>query len=95
MCNTLVDECSERYGKTLTIQEKIKDLMEEAGFVDIVETKIKWPIGPWGATPKLKDIGRWNMTHWIEGLEGWSLALLTRVLGVSRPSIPCATQAWP
>ena len=90
-CNKLVIQCSEAFGKTLRIQENMRDLMEEAGFVDIVETKFKWPIGPWGATPKLKDVGRWNQTHWVEGLEGWTLAILTRVMGVSRPSIPRTT----
>lgn len=87
-CNKLVDECSERFGKTLKIQEKMKVLMEEAGFVDVVETKFKWPIGTWSDDQKSKDLGRWNMTHWYEGLEGWSLALLTRILGVSRLRSP-------
>ena len=86
-CNKLVERCDEAFGKTFLIQEKMRDLMEEAGFVDIVETKFKWPIGPWGTTPKLKDIGRWNMAHWLEGMEGWTLALLTRILGVSQPKI--------
>lgn len=88
VCNKLVEQCGEGFGKTLKIQEKMRDLMEEAGFVDIVERKYKWPIGPWGATPKLKDIGRWNMAHWMEGMEGWTLALLTRILGVRQPNIP-------
>jgi hypothetical protein len=82
------------FGKTFKIQEQMRDLVEEAGFVDIVEKKFKWPIGPWGADPKLKEIGRWNVIHWIEGMEGWSLALLTRHLGVSRP-LPWASKAWP
>lgn len=94
-CNQLVNQCGESFGKTLRIQEKMRDLMEEAGFVDIVETKFRWHIGAWGATPKIKDIGRWNLAHWIEGLEGWTLALMTRVLGVSGPSISVEDRLWP
>lgn len=93
-CNKLVDQCSDRYGKTMKIQEKMRDLMEEAGFVDIVETKFKWPVGLWGATPKMKDVGRWNMAHWMEGLEGWTLALLTRIMGVSQSNTAWANRAW-
>lgn len=79
----LVIECGVRFGKTMQIQEKMKNLIEEAGFVDVVEKTYKWPIGAWSNDPKLKDIGRWNLHLWKEGLEGWTMALLTRVMGVS------------
>ena len=32
----------------------------------------------------MKDIGRWNLLNWEEGMEGWVLASYTRVLKVSR-----------
>lgn len=80
----LAVESGVRFGKTMQIQEMMKDLIEEAGFVDVVEKKYKWPIGAWSNDQKLKDIGRWNMHHWKEGLEGWTMALLTRVMGVGR-----------
>lgn len=82
-CGRLAVESGVRFGKTMQIQEKMKNLMEEAGFVDVVEKKFKWPIGAWSNDQKLKDIGRWNMYHWKEGLEGWTMALFTRVMGVS------------
>ena len=53
------------------------------GFVDVVEKKFIWPIGPWSSDTKLKEIGRWNQRNWEEGLEGWVMALFTRMLGVS------------
>lgn len=55
----------------------------EAGFKDVTEKRYNWPVGPWSSDPKLKEIGKWNQYHWEEGLEGWSMALLTRVMGVS------------
>lgn len=58
-------------------------LIQEAGFVDVVEKKFKWPVGPWSSDPKLKELGRWNLLNWEEGMEGWAMALYTRQLGWS------------
>lgn len=80
----LAIESGERFGKTFQIQETMKDLITRAGFEDVVELKYKWPIGAWSTDQKLKDLGNWNMHHWNEGLEGWNIALLTRLMGVSR-----------
>jgi hypothetical protein len=55
----------------------------DAGFVDVVERRFKWPIGPWSSDSRLKEIGRWNLLNWEEGMEGWVIAPYTRVLGVS------------
>ena len=68
---------------TFKTLEYMKGWMEDAGFVDVVEKKFVWPIGPWARDPKLKDMGRWGERNWADGLEGWVLALYTRVLGVS------------
>jgi len=73
--------CGEKFGKTLQIKEKMKNFIEEAGFVDVVEKKFIWPIGGWADDKAMKDLGRWNLHHWEEGLEGWTMALLTRVMG--------------
>lgn len=82
-CSKLAIECGEKFGKTFLIQERMKDLITQAGFVDVVELKYKWPIGAWSTDQKLKDLGKWNMHYWNEGLEGWNIALLTRVMGWS------------
>lgn len=58
-------------------------MITSAGFVDVVEKRFKWPIGPWSSDPRLKEIGRWNLLNWEEGMEGWVIAPYTRVLGVS------------
>ena len=70
-------------GKTFEIAENMARLIREAGFVDVVEKRFKWPIGPWSSDPKMKEIGRWNLLNWEEGMEGWVMAAYTRVLGVS------------
>lgn len=75
-------EIGVRTGKTWEIAENMAGLMGEAGFVDIVEKRFKWPVGPWSSDERMKDIGRWNLLNWEEGMEGWALASHTRVLKV-------------
>lgn len=70
-------------GKTFEIAENMAGLMREAGFADVVEKRFKWPVGPWSSDPRFKELGRWNLLNWEEGMEGWTLAAYTRVLGVS------------
>ncbi|RDL31137.1 Uncharacterized protein BP5553_09926 [Venustampulla echinocandica] len=76
-------EAGDKFGKDLRIHEQVKGYLEEAGFEDVVDRAFKMPIGPWSKDPHLKQIGLWNQLHWQEGIEGWSMALLTRVLGWS------------
>ncbi|KAK4691553.1 hypothetical protein P7C71_g5468, partial [Lecanoromycetidae sp. Uapishka_2] len=80
-------ECSQKFGKPIDIQPFLKGNIEKAGFVDVVEKKIKWPVGDWPADPRLKDIGRWHAQHWVEGIELWSLRMLTQCLGWSHEDV--------
>ncbi|KAH8150183.1 uncharacterized protein LAJ45_05869 [Morchella importuna] len=54
--------------------------MEEQGFVNVRQRVFKIPTAPWPAPPALKEIGRQNLANLLEGMEGFSLALFTRVL---------------
>lgn len=83
LCDDFV-EVDRLTGKPFNIADTMANLMTEAGFVDVTEKVFKWPVGPWSSDPKLKEIGRWNLLNWEEGLEGWLLAPYTRVLGVRR-----------
>ena len=80
----LAIEASERFGKQINIQPHLKDMIIQAGFEDVKEFAYKWPIGEWPQDPRLKDIGGWNARHWMEGLETWTLRLLTQYMGVSQ-----------
>lgn len=75
-------DIAQKSGKTFEIAENMAGLITEAGFVDVVEKRFKWPIGPWSSDKRLKEIGRWNLLNWEEGMEGWCMAPYTRVLGV-------------
>ncbi|KAK4934069.1 hypothetical protein LTR28_010930, partial [Elasticomyces elasticus] len=76
-------EAGVRMGKSFSIAEDMPALIARAGFVDVAVKKYKWPVGPWSSDAKLKELGRWNLRNWEEGMEGWALALYTRVLGWS------------
>lgn len=76
-------KAGEAFGKTLTIVDESKDRMIAAGFTDVVEHRVKAPIGPWARDRHLKELGRFNRLQWEEGIEGWSMMQLTKLLGVS------------
>ena len=85
-CSDIAREASLKFGKNMTVAPLMKKMIEEAGFVDVIEKRYKWPVGEWPADHRLKEIGRWNVRHWVEGLEAWTLRLLTQYCGVSQPS---------
>ncbi|CAI6334924.1 unnamed protein product [Periconia digitata] len=68
-------------GMTFRTISLMKPLLVEAGFRDVVEHRYVWPIGPWPKDPKLKEIGRWGERNWLDGFEGWVMAIYTRILG--------------
>ncbi|PGH07447.1 hypothetical protein GX51_01748 [Blastomyces parvus] len=74
-------EVGERLGKTTTIIERQREEMEKAGFVDVTEVKLKMPLGPWPKDKMLKEVGKFYYLECLQGLDGWALAFLTRVMG--------------
>lgn len=68
-------------GQRFDTIEHMAGWMRKAGFRDVVEHHFVWPIGPWPKDPKLKELGRWGERNWADGIEGWVMALYTRVLG--------------
>ncbi|KAJ5894616.1 hypothetical protein N7495_006307 [Penicillium taxi] len=70
-------ECANRAGRSLTTQKTMRAAIEAAGFVDVQEQLYKVPIGPWPKDPLLKEVGQVNYYHWVTGLEGYAMWLLT------------------
>lgn len=81
--STLLINAGETMRRTFKIPKMSKRLIEAAGFVDVVETKYKVPVGGWMEDKKWKEMGRWNLLYLSEGLEGMALYLLMKVLNVS------------
>ncbi|KAG5800315.1 hypothetical protein H9Q69_000613 [Fusarium xylarioides] len=80
-------EGSRKLGRPLGDSDKYKDIVEKAGFHNVVETIYIWPTNSWPQDPKLKELGKWNLINFESGLEGVSLALFTRVLGWSKDQV--------
>ncbi|OAP58043.1 hypothetical protein AYL99_07133 [Fonsecaea erecta] len=74
-------EAGERNGKTFRILDLQKDYVQQAGLINVTERRYKMALGPWPKDEKQKEIGRWHLFEADRGLEGWTLALFTRVLG--------------
>ncbi|PLB48668.1 S-adenosyl-L-methionine-dependent methyltransferase [Aspergillus steynii IBT 23096] len=78
---------SKMYGKDMTTVVHWKEMMENAGFVNVHEDVYKVPQSPWPKDPKLKEIGRYHQVNMFEALGPYCYALFTRVLGWQRPEI--------
>ncbi|KAI8185484.1 Secondary metabolism regulator LAE1 [Colletotrichum sp. SAR11_240] len=63
------------------------DAMKAAGFVDIELREFKWPLNSWPKDSRLSDIGDWQFHNLNMGLEGLSLALLTRVMDWTKEEV--------
>ncbi|KAI8247308.1 Secondary metabolism regulator LAE1 [Colletotrichum sp. SAR 10_77] len=75
---------------TLTREHAISSLVnvvEEAGFVDVKLTKFKWPLNPWAKDNHYKLLGEWTEENFMEGIEAWTLAPLTRALEWTREEV--------
>lgn len=79
-CNLAI-EAFAKMGRPADIARSYKRMMEEAGFVDVVEVVHKWPTNTWPKDPEHKEIGAWQLTNNLEGVQGWVMAPFTRVLG--------------
>ncbi|KAL7804931.1 S-adenosyl-L-methionine-dependent methyltransferase [Trichoderma aethiopicum] len=76
-------EAGERMGRTLLIGTggRMRKLMQEAGFVDVIEKNYKVPSGRWSSDPTMKQIGAYNLAFLDESLEGFALFMLKEIMG--------------
>ena len=70
-------------GKDFTRGRRYKEVLEELGFVDVVETRTQFPIGTWAVGKKMKTLGDWMKMDMLAGLLGMSMAIMTRGLGMT------------
>lgn len=57
--------------------------MRDVGFVDVVEKRTTWPIGAWAKGEKMKRLRAWCEEDMVMGLQGLSMAVFSRGLGMS------------
>lgn len=83
----LMVDAGAAYGRPMDIAPTYKDLMAKAGFVDVVERRLKWPLGAWPKDKYFKDLGYWYYRNLDVGLEGLLMALMTREMGWSKEEV--------
>ncbi|KAH7175756.1 S-adenosyl-L-methionine-dependent methyltransferase [Dactylonectria macrodidyma] len=66
---------------------KVKNIMADIGFVDIVETYRRWPMNTWPRDAKYKLLGAWTRENVSNGLEAFSMAPLTRALDWNKDEV--------
>ncbi|KAI9051879.1 hypothetical protein LZ554_004135 [Drepanopeziza brunnea f. sp. 'monogermtubi'] len=79
--NNLMLEASIEMGKPLNNPPHYAQWMMDAGFTDVHSSLYKWPSNTWPKGEKEKTLGLWNMVNTLDGVEGFTLAMFTRVLG--------------
>lgn len=76
----LMLDASGLIGKRFDNPPHYAEWMTEAGFINVRSTLYKWPTNPWPKGKKEKVLGLWTMVNILDGLEGFTMAMLTRVL---------------
>ncbi|CZS95672.1 related to methyltransferase [Rhynchosporium agropyri] len=66
-------------GRPIDSAKMYKEELRKAGFVNIVEQKFTWPQNRWPKDKKMKELGAWSLENMAPSLEGFSMALFTRV----------------
>jgi SAM-dependent methyltransferase len=83
----LLMEGSRALGKDWSRVPKYKEYLEELGFVDVVERRFNFPIGPWAKGENNKTLGVWARADLLQGLGALSMAIMTRGLGMTAAEI--------
>jgi hypothetical protein len=55
-------EASEKLNRSIDSAKQYKMMLEELGFIDIVEAKYKWPQNRWPKDKKFKELGELSPT---------------------------------
>ncbi|OCL08663.1 S-adenosyl-L-methionine-dependent methyltransferase [Glonium stellatum] len=74
-------------GLDVQAAKKFPIYLEQSGFVDVQETKTKWPLGPWPRGKREKKIGELFLKDMLEALRAASIGLYTRVLGWTEEAV--------
>lgn len=72
-----------RVGQAANKPAQYEEWMRQAGFVNTRTAVYKWPTNPWPQDRKLRTMGLWNHYNVLQGLQGFTVGLFTRVLGWS------------
>ncbi|CAG8957255.1 hypothetical protein HYFRA_00010677 [Hymenoscyphus fraxineus] len=74
-------------GRACDSAKNYKKQLEDAGFMNVVEIRYKWPMNRWPKDKDLKELGAWMHENFSTGLSGLSMAVFTRALGWSQEEL--------
>ena len=83
----LLTQASVNLGRSLTESLYHRDRLIDTGFTNVTMKQFKWPSNRWPKDPHHKLVGMWTLANIGDGLEGLSLALLTRGLGWTKEEV--------
>jgi hypothetical protein len=84
--NTLI-EGAKKIGRDWWCAPNYRQWFFDAGFESVVERQYQWPSNPWPKGEKNKILGLWMLTNSLDGLNAVSMAMMTRVLGMSPEAV--------
>ncbi|KAK0626213.1 S-adenosyl-L-methionine-dependent methyltransferase [Immersiella caudata] len=79
-CTNLMRIATIKAGCPFQDHSELEIAMKNAGFIDVTIKTFKWPQNKWPKDKKMKEMGEWNHLNLTKGIEGFCLALFTRVL---------------
>lgn len=82
-----MSEAANNANRPLQFANKLKRWYTDVGFVDVHEKIIKIPINSWPRNKHMKTLGKYWAENILAGLQGFSLALFSRVFGWSKTEI--------
>ncbi|PGG95279.1 hypothetical protein AJ79_10145 [Helicocarpus griseus UAMH5409] len=78
---------SDKIGLNMDPAPSLKGWVEDAGFINVEQKILRLPIGTWPKNKRLKLIGAMMASHYIEGVEAFTLIPFTEVLGWSTAEV--------
>lgn len=86
-------EAMEARGVDLSVAGRFGEMLREQGFVNVVEQRQSWPVGPWIEEPRLKQGGEWLLEDVLSGMEAASYGIVMKWSGETKEVIEREVEA--
>ncbi|CZR50799.1 related to methyltransferase [Phialocephala subalpina] len=83
----LTIDAAAKLGSSWKLSGNYVKYFEEAGFVDVTENHFQWPMNTWPKGERMKTLGSYWREDILRGLEGLSMAVLTRGGGLTKEEV--------